>query len=174
MVISMSADIDQSTLYLIGFRIEPDIYNPQLYTIYVDGDRPIMCQGQPIVFFRPDLATAALHKSDCGAAEIGPAPTELQAVFDIAAAIYTLNEEDEAEDAELLDCINILLDFANCVDELMPKEYRRSLEMLADHLTFNKRFAEFLESNNLERQKITDAIYWTLGMIVYQMKIVVA
>src|SRR6266478_7441907 len=61
--IPMSAHIEQSTLHLVGFRIEPDIYEPQLYTIYVDGDRPILCQGQPLVFFRPELAAAALRKS---------------------------------------------------------------------------------------------------------------
>jgi hypothetical protein len=168
----MSANTQQSTLYLVGFRIEPDIYDPQLYTIYVDSDRPITFEGQPLVFTRSDLAAAALRKSDCGAARIGPAPTELYAVFDIADAVYTLNMCDEAEDSELLDCINVLLDFVNCIAEPMPETYRSALERLADHLTFHKRFADFLASEKLERQTITDAIYWSLGLIVYQMKVV--
>jgi hypothetical protein len=167
----MYAAEQESTLYLVGFRIEPDLYEPQLYTIYVEEDRPIMWQGHPIVFTRPDLAKAALEKSDCGASKFGPAPVELHTVLDFASAVYTLCVEDEAPDTEALDCINTLLDFANCVDERMPDAYRSCLEILADHLTFNKPFGQFLQDNNLSRQLISDAIYWSLGMIIYQMKI---
>src|SRR5437016_4803226 len=99
----MSNDTERPTLDLIGFRIEPDIFEPQLYTIYVGGDRPILCGGQPILFVRPELAEAALQKSDCGAAAYGPAPSELYAVFDLADVIYTLNHKDEAENADVLD-----------------------------------------------------------------------
>ena len=161
-----------STLHLIGFRIEPDIYEPQLYTIYVDGDRPIMFKGQPIVFTRPDLASSALHKSDCGASALGPAPSELYTVFDIVEAVYTLSEKDEETGSEALDVINLLLDVVNCTKTPMPQTYRCALEALADRLTFNNQFADFLTASGIERTTIIDAIYWTLGMIVYNMKII--
>jgi len=169
----METGAQETALYLIGFRVEPDIYAPQLYTIYVGGDRPIMRDGQPIVFARADLATSALNKSDCGASKIGPAPTELHTVFDITDAVYTLNMKDEAPDSGLLDFVNVLLDFANCIEEPMPEQYRSALSMLADHLTFNLRFAEFLGSHQLGRKTITDAVFWTLGMIAYYMKVIV-
>src|SRR5947207_19594 len=90
----MMNNTEQSTLDLVGFRIEPDIFEPQLYTIYVDGDRPILYKGQPILFTRPESAEAALQKSDCGAAAFGPTPSELYTVWDFADAIYTLNHKD--------------------------------------------------------------------------------
>ena len=126
-----------SPLYLIGFRIEPDIFEPQLYTIYVDGDRPILLEGRPIVFTKPELASVALNKSDCGASNFGSAPSDLYTVFDITKAIYLLNTMDEVTDSELLDFFNVLLDFINCIDEPMPNLYRSHLSMIADHLTFN-------------------------------------
>jgi hypothetical protein len=160
-------------LYLVGFRIEPDIFDPHMYTIYVDDDRPILSEGRPILFPRFDLAAIALSKSDCGASMIGPAPSELYAVFDIAAAIYTLNEKDEESSNEVLNVLNIILDFVNCTKEKMPASYRRALEMLADHLTFNPNFAEFFDGNIVSRNKVTNAIYWSLGMILYNSRIVV-
>jgi hypothetical protein len=161
-----------STLHLIGFRIEPDIPEPQLYTIYVDGDRPILFQGQPIVFTRPELAPIALSQSDCGASALGPAPSELYTVFDLVEAVYTLSEKDEETGSETLDVINVLLDFVNCTSAPMPEMYRSALKSLADHLTFKNQFADFLMASGIERTMIIDAIYWTLGMIVYHMKLI--
>lgn len=167
----MSTSLEQSTLHLVGFRIEPDIHEPQLYTVYVDGDRPIMRQGQPLVFGQADLAKAALDASDCGAAALCP-PTELYTVFDIAETVHTLSEKNEEAGSEVLDVINVLLDFANCVRVAMPQEYRSALEALADHLTFNKSFGEFLTTSGIQRTTVIDAIYWSLGMIVYNMKVI--
>ena len=79
----MNSRDQKPTLYLVGFRIEPDIWEPQMYTIYVNDDRPILCEGQPILFPRADHAGIALAKSDCGAASLGPAPTELYTVYDL-------------------------------------------------------------------------------------------
>jgi hypothetical protein len=131
-----------------------------------------MWKGQPIVFATAGLASKALEVSDCGASEIGPAPTELYAVYDITDVIYTLCEKDEEEGNEVLDFINVLLDFVNCTEEEMPALYRSALEKLADHLTFNRKFVEFFASEELDRKTVCDAIYWTLGMVVYRMKIV--
>jgi hypothetical protein len=167
-----SHDTDRSQLYLVGFRIDPDVSEPQLYTLYVDDDRPIPGAGRPIVFVRPDLADDALQASDCGAAALGPAPSELYAVFDLSGALYTLNEEDEDEGSNLLNRINMILDFCKNVDELMPAAYRSRLESLADHLTFETRFGAFLRENDLSRNEMTDALYWCLGAISYHMKIV--
>ncbi len=165
------SDLSTNNLYLIGFRIEPDIFDPQLYTIYIEGEHPITCSGQPIVFAKPELADAALALSDLDRTRFGATPEELDAVFDIAEAIYVLCEEDEVENGDPLGCINMLLDIANCVDERTPCSHRKTLESLADHLTFNTEFKSFIEGNNITRQEISDAFFWAIGMAVYHMKI---
>jgi len=162
----------KATLYLIGFRIEPDIFDPQMYTIYINDDRPIMLKGQPILFPRAELATVALANSDCSASLVGPAPTELYAVFDIAEAIYTLNEKDEEGSNEILNLLNVILDFVKCVQITMPLNFHAILTTLADHLTFNKRLPEFFDQHGLTRQMVTDAIFWSIGMILYNAKII--
>jgi hypothetical protein len=169
----MKPSADDATLYLIGFRIEPDIFSPQLYTIYVNDDRPIMYQGQPILFSRAELAEIALSKSDCGAAAIGPAPAKLYAVFDITDAISTLTDKDEESKSEVLNLINLILDFTNCLNMKMPGNYRKELELLADHLTFQNNLTTFFNQHNLIRQSVIDALYWAIGMILYNSKIII-
>lgn len=164
---------EQATLYLVGLRIEPEIFEPQLYTIYVDDDRPITYKRQPILFVRPDLAEAALQKSDCGAAAFGPAPGEVYTVYDFAEALYTLRHRDEDQDSSLLDCINLVLDFCTVTEGTFPAGYRHCLESLADQLTFDRSFGEFVERNGISRTTVTDALYWSIGMIACQMKLLI-
>jgi hypothetical protein len=163
---------EQHSLYLVGFRIDADRVEPQVFTVYIEGERPIFRDGQPILFTQPTLAPAALAISNCGASAYGAAPTELNCVFDLPSAIYVLAEENEAPDGETLDCINILLDFANHMDETIPVEYRSCLESLADHLTFNKEFAHFLIERGIDRRLIMDAVYWVVGAICCNVKFV--
>jgi len=160
----MDAASDE-TLYLVGFRIDPEVRDPQLYTLYVGCERPILRKGRPIVFARPDLAEAALQESDCGAPKVGPAPQEVYTVFDFAEALYILDSQDEAPKRGVVDCINVILDFVARVPDSMPTEYRSSLERLADHLTFHLRFAEFLQEQSISRENLTDAFFWSMGAV---------
>jgi hypothetical protein len=163
---------NETTLYLIGFRIEPDICDPQLYTIYVNDDRPIMFRGRPILFSKMELAQTALAKCDCGAAAFGPAPTDVYAVYDITNAICTLCENDEELHSEVLDLVNVILDFTICLKIKMPDGYREQLELLADHLTFQNNLRTFFSQHNLNRASFVNALYWAIGMIVYNSKII--
>jgi hypothetical protein len=168
----MSERIDTSTLYLVGFRIDPDIETPQMYTIYVDDDRPILCDNRPILFSRPELAQTALIRSNCGASMLGPAPSELYTVFDIANALYSINERDKDDCSDLLNVINAVLDFAKCARQPMSNTFLIQLSLLADHLTFHRHFARFLDEHSWDRRQIVDALYWTLGMILCASKII--
>jgi hypothetical protein len=161
-------------LYLVGFRIDPDVSEPQVYTLYVDDERPVLRGGRPLLFIRPDIAENALKESDCGASAIGPAPQEVYAVFDIADCLFILDSKDEVPNGNVVDCINVLLDFANLLADPMPTQYRVSLEQLADHLTFNLHFADFLEKQNIPRRVLIDALFWCLGSVVCHGRIVAA
>lgn len=160
-------------LYLVGFRIDPDEVEPQVYTLYVDCDRPILKEQHPILFVFPSLASKALSESDCGAAILGPVPDELYTVFDIADAFYTLEARDDALDSGLLDCINALTDFMPFFIDPMPEHYHSVLRRMADHLTFNLPFKEFIEEQGISRKTLTDAFYWSIGATIYSSKIIV-
>jgi len=161
----MSSTQNDSELYLVGFRILSDSTNPQFYTLYVGCDRPIQLQDEPILFSQIELAKNALEICDCGAKELGSAPSDLYAVYDIALSLYLLCEADEQEGSELLDCINALLDITNATKETVPSTYRSLLHSFADHLTFNTNIDSYFTDNNIKRKEMLDAVYWCIGCI---------
>lgn len=167
----MKPILGSETLYLVGFRIDPDLHNPQMYTLYIDEDRPITRQGQPLLFTRPNLADAALKESDCCSVLLKPAPHDVYAVFDIAGALYIFESKDEAPDGTALDCINAMLDFLALIEDVIPSGYRSIMEKLADHLTFNREFSDFLHEQSISRKDIVDAFFWCIGAIVCRTKI---
>lgn len=159
-------------LELIGFRFDPEIAEPLIYTITVSDERPILRDGYPIFFGTPQLGNQALAMSNCGASAFGPAPLEVSYVHDVTEVLYTLNEEDAAQSATLLDFINLILDISNATAFGLPDQYRSDLERFADHLTFHLEFGAFLKEQGLSRKALTDAIYWCVGMVACQMTII--
>lgn len=160
-------DADVKELFLIGFRIEPDIFDPQIYTIYINDDRPILFQNRPILFASPGLSQSALEKSDCGAVRFGPAPTEVFAVFDITQAMQSLAEMECESRGEIVDLVNAMLDFGACIKAPVPRAYAEILPLLADHLTFQSNIASFFEGREATREDAANAMYWFMGMIMY-------
>lgn len=163
---------DPNSLRLMGFRIEPEIFDPQLYTLYVDWERPILIGRMPILFTKPCLAQSALDISDCGASRFGPAPNELYFVYDITSTIYTIQVESTCDSGDHSLLVNMLLDFVNLANADMPKVFRRALSELADYITFNKDLNSYFESSRDSRQVVVDAIYWAIGSSLYNSRIV--
>jgi hypothetical protein len=162
---------ERAPLYLIGIRLDPDISTPQLYTLYIDDDAPISREGRPIVFTRPEKASAAFRAAGCNVERFQPVPDAVHAVFDFAEALYVLNCKDIV-DATLIHCVNLLLDFVDLCPDEMPPQYRKALHDLADHLTFSEHLSAFLEESGHSRQLLTDAMYWCLGALVYRTHVV--
>src|SRR3954464_3990138 len=81
-------------LYLVGFRLDPSSADPQLFTLMAmngDNDRPAMAQDRVLFCSAPALAPAVLARSDNGLQLLGPAPTEMAFICDVAAALHTVN-----------------------------------------------------------------------------------
>lgn len=161
-----------SQLYLVGFTFAQQVNFPQLYTISVDDDRPILLDGVPLMFADPDLGEQALRTSNCGAASIGPARSEVAYVFHFGQAIHTLQNEEVAPDAMLLDCCNALLDFHKCMADFVPREYNQQLGRFADHLTFDLDLASYFQDSGIARQQLLQIFFWSLGALHYHAIIV--
>ena len=74
-------------LYLVGFRLDPSTADPQLFTLFAmdgDNDRPAMAQDRILFFADPALAPVALARCDNGLQLLGPAPTDVAFICDIA------------------------------------------------------------------------------------------
>jgi len=155
-------------LYLIGFRIDPAAEEPQFYTLIGsegESERPIT-RGDRILFFRrPEDALKALTASDNGFGDLRPAPTELELLCEIGAALYVANQENEDGDGLLFELIAAFDDLLRAVRLTLPSEYATVLRAVAERLGEAKEFASLFVENGLTRERLEDALLWCVGAV---------
>lgn len=168
----MSGNVDVTndpgeTLHLIGFRVDPHLPEPDFYvlTTGLNGDVPLLYDGQIILFQQPGAAQDALRQAFQDQATRRQAPTELAMVVDLAQVFYLLSVERRDESAFILNAVNLLLDFLKAAEVAVPPLYRAELHELADHLTFDKSFGELFDTT-FDRAHAVEALQWALGAVM--------
>lgn len=156
-----------------GFYFEDSEEEPVIFLIMVEGhdeDRPLMSAGRVILFGRTTEADQAIALDDEAglAALVGPATFDLNNtyLFDIPAVLRVIREDDRDDSALLLDFLNLVLDVVNAIGAPLPTEYRATLHGLADHMTFEREFGAFIESAEIGRERVRDALFWCFEAIV--------
>lgn len=160
---------------LIGFRINPDSESPDVYTLMTYGakEMPIVVNGQ-LLFFRSPTSTAVVYEFfEESIKKLASLPTETDAICDVAAMLHIINHQDSDESATVLNCLNTLFDLVNATQLTIPTAYKKMLYNLADHLTFNQDFADYINQQGLERANITNGVLWCIGAIVVNSRILV-
>jgi hypothetical protein len=153
---------DDDGLALVGFRLDPNREDPEVYTLIVYGgnDRPVVIHDRIVLFTRPELVLRAYELGDANEKQLGPPPQSTSLVCDIAEMLNIIKNQRTDKSSVILNCINTLLDLADVSGLLMPSEYRSILFDFADHLTFHREFATYLGQKNIRREVIVDAILW--------------
>ncbi len=160
-------------LYLVEFRLSSGTNGLCFYTLYIDDDQPITRRGRPIVFASTTLAEVALEASDFAEHRHLPLPNDVYAQFEVSDAICYLEDAavEKLPNTELLDCVNLLLDFAKLVTFPLSKE-TESLGLLADHLTFSLDIGEFFRASSLTRVELSRAMKTCLGAILTEVVVI--
>jgi hypothetical protein len=161
------------TAYLVGYRLSPASDGVDLYgAILINAkDAPIVHDGR-IVFFRsPDQFERALELAQESVRPFVIERSEETVVFDCVSAFDTISEKDEKTSANLLDCLNHMMDLLYGLGVELPKEHKSVLWPLANYLTFDYEFADFLAEKRISRVSVLDAIYWSIGVIVSHARI---
>jgi len=153
-------------LSLVGYRMDPNFPEPDFFTLTLDDedDAPILFAGRIILFHEPDQAQTALdlYLAD-KALPAQVAPTELTVVYDYAQALYHLATRSRDESAFIVNVVNNLLDLLKAASIGIPQPYKGDLHALADHLTFDRDYGDFLKANELSRGDLIEAVQWGLG-----------
>ncbi len=155
-------------LYLVGFRLDPDADGPQLYTLFVlesENDRPLVANGRVIFFADPAHAADALKLADNDMSRLGPAPTELEILCDVAESFHIANSQDADTDGTLLETIALFDDLIRAVQINVPAQYMSVLSALSERLTTTPEFATMLTETGLDRETIEDALMWCVGAV---------
>jgi hypothetical protein len=173
----MNEKIEESfidAVSLIGFRINPDSEEPEFYTLLDrsgDKDRALTVDSDLIFFAKLEQKQQAFNlfreeiKKGCAV------PDEIDLVADLAGALYLIENEGLDDSAIILNLLNTIFDLLYSVDIQLSDDKKSLLWKFADHLTFEKEFKQYLSSNSINRQSISDAILWSVGAIVSSSKI---
>lgn len=168
--------MDKKIAWLIGFSINSNTKKPDVYTLFFPGeiDKPILIENYIIFFSNPDLATKAINLCDNNSENFIPPTGGIDAVCEIALALYYIENKDIDPNATIIYCLNTILDLINAIKFPIPAEYRQMLYNFADHLTFSQEITLFLKENNISRNELMNILLWCIGVIVAKSKLVTA
>ncbi len=155
-------------LYLVGFRLDPDVDGPQFYTLFVlesENDRPLVTNGRVVFFAEPSSAAEALGLAENDMSRLGPAPIELEVFCDVAEALHIANAQDTDSDGVLLETIALFDDLIRAIEINVPAQYMSVLSALSERLATTPEFATMLAESGLDRETIEDALMWCVGAV---------
>lgn len=164
---------DREELALIAIRATPYHEGYQLYTLLAVGgnnERPLTADGSVLFFTDPKRAAKAMEL-DASMAQLGPVPTHLEAVCDVAEALYLVNSQDVDPHGTLLDCLLLLDDLVRATRLHMPERFQAILTELAARLTEGKQL-KVIFSNPALRHHVEDALLWCVGAVTVKARIV--
>lgn len=162
-------------LYLVGFRLDPAMEGPQLYTLFVlesDNDRPLAREQRILFFADPRRAAAAAGLADNDFARFPVIPDELEILCDVAQALYIANAENEDRDGVLLECIALFDDLIRAAQVNVPAQYMAVLSAVSERLSSAPEFASMLAETGLDRETLEDALMWCVGAIAVKSTLV--
>ncbi len=166
-MISRTIILDEYPLLeIVGVRIDNDVTYPQFYLLYITSSelRPLDHDGYPILFFPLAKHREALEISTCGCNHLPIDSLDDIFCIDIAEMIYELGEFNETKYANILDSLNMILDFVNFLHEdRINTRYKKIMRTAADHFTFSKNIEELFEAADFTRIELIQAIEWALG-----------
>lgn len=168
----------KKTIDLIGFRVNPDCEEPELYILMIcaDKDYPLMVEGDIIFFTKPTLGLKAVQLSSNVDLQKIILKTmndvdDVDFVVDIAEVLYLISDKNIDDQATIINCLNTLFDLVLCTGIPMPSNYKKLLYNFADHLTFHQEFSSFLEQHSISRSWVIDAILWCMNTVVAKSKL---
>lgn len=157
-------------LALVAIRIDVDSDGqPDLFTIDVEGDRPLYGGGSIVFFTHPSLAaTAMLLDDDSAVRTAAPPPETFQPsdFIDLPMMMYRLSTQSRDPDATIIEGLNYLLDMLKVLERDWIDQVKDILYPLADLLTFSNDYGEYLDSTAGRRKATVDAVLWSIGVVI--------
>ena len=155
--------------WLIAFHLDPDTEYPNIYTLFVTEDSPLVSDEYIVFFNEPGLASKAVEMYGDGVKDGLPQEVDLHCY--IAESLYLINSEAVDPSATIINSLNILLDLVKATRLSMPEEYERLLYAFADYLTFDRDLSVFFAQEGNTRSRVLDAVLWCIGAVVSKSKV---
>ncbi len=160
-------------LYVLGLRINHSVNYPEFYTLVVDEEYENIVTADGSVLFVSEVSKINLIFDFLDAERKAKyaLPIEMEETIDLAGALFRLENEEEDENAIVLECLNTTFDLLKAINVEISENMRKSLYALADHLTFSTDLAEYFDHSEVDRGEIIDGLMWCFGKILSRTKI---
>ena len=160
------AAADRPRAWLVGVRLDAESAGaPDLYTLYLDAERPVATAGSIIFISDPALAGAALARDDDPAVRDMAIPDQVEIVYDVPMALYLIASENVDRDAIVVNVLNVLFDLLKATGVPWIASVKDVLYPFADHLTFSQEFGTYLDAVSGRRQEVVNAVLWGIGAV---------
>jgi hypothetical protein len=162
-------------IWIVGLFLEEAEQNPNLFAIIQTGDieQPIIEDGKVMIFRKGSLIKYLYEKYQI--LYIGDELyNELDLVVNLSILIKKIKYSKTDTNSIILNTLNIFFDLVKHLHKGKRKHINVQLfYSFSNHLTFEKEFAEnFIKKNNISRNQILDSIYWNIGLLLSNSKII--
>lgn len=153
---------------LIGFLLDPNRDEPQLYCLMREGqvDVPLMASGRIVLFAEMGRAAELLHRY--GRVADGEVP-DIERPFlfcDVAQTLHRLSMGGIDDESAILNTVNLLLDLVVATGVPFDERRRTALGSIADYCTTNRDVTRYLEEEgDYSSRELLDAVLWCVGVV---------
>jgi hypothetical protein len=109
----------------------------------------------------------ALNMSNCSCNHLAIPSPENFSFIDIAHALYEIGKCNVTDNANILDCLNMMWDFISFFHaDRIHNENKKIIHDAANYFTFNYDIESYFKERNMTRTSLVQAIEWVVGATV--------
>jgi len=150
------------------YRLKFGSLLPAIYVLVFYGETEVILnqRGVIISFRRLSQASSIVRRFASGETCRCPfGSNHVSLTCDLTELAQFIMYRRKDRHAKLLNGLNTLLELVDATKLEFPKQYKKSLYALADHVTFSDDVATFFSSSVFSRKQVLDAVLWSIGVV---------
>ena len=163
---------DYTKPWVVGLRVNPALDRPAFFFIQYGEDLLPLCRNNRVLTCVSTSGISAILRAAHIENMTNVTALEVDVIYDIAAVLDIVSNRTSDTNADVVNCLNFLLDCVKVAGAELLAEDRAPLFSLADCGTFTKELSEWLDAQPENRLRARHAIIWCLGCLFVNLDIV--
>ena len=158
--------VNRQDYWIIKLMLNVNERQTEYYALFFDkeNDKPLIFENKLLLF--DENAVIKLLNETENLKRTNDLEKNIDLVYDSKKVFYLIMRRSIDMEAILVNSINILLDLINSLLIEIPPNLKKPIFLLADHLTFYRRYGKFLNDNQISRESVDEFFQWIETVIV--------